>query len=532
MATTGLITVQGKDIQEVNAIPSASAGTYADDLGSIALFNNSGVGQAYLKTSAADTAWDRFVTANDGTFIAPGTFLNIPLFDTSPGPAAHLAGTALQNAQTVQLNVANSATRSAGITFTVPNPGDAITAANFVLTQGVQTIVGATTFSALATFNGGITVNGSVTTVNSTTTNVTDPYITLNVGGAAGSAAGAGIKIQENSLITGSLLTSSDRNGYTFLAPNNANAFTMTLASLTAAQTISVPNTSGTFVTRATASPGTLGQLAFYADANNLLSSANLFWNNANSWLGIGNNAPTVALHVTGAARITSLTANQPVRSDTSGNLSNSLISLTSDVTGVLPVTSGGTGAATAFTLGSVVFAGTSGIYSQNNANFFWDNTNGYLGLGTALPARTLDVNGTSVFRGAMRQDLGAAAKPNWERLQAYVATTTSTVTTLATVATITDSVTMIKATVMARRTGGTAGSVDDSATFVRTARVKNVAGTVSIATLQTDFTTCDQKGVWAATISFSGTSALITVAGAANNNIDWTVTYDVVTLS
>ena len=34
----------------------------------------------------------------------------------------------------------------------------------------------------------------------------------------------------------------------------------------------------------------------------------------------------------------------------------------------------------TAFTTGSVVFAGASGVYSQNNSNLFWDNTNNRLG--------------------------------------------------------------------------------------------------------------------------------------------------------
>ena len=61
----------------------------------------------------------------------------------------------------------------------------------------------------------------------------------------------------------------------------------------------------------------------------------------------------------------------------------------------VVPVGFGGTGTSTQFTAGSVVFAGASGIYSQKNANFFWDNTNNYLGLGTASPGYTLDVYGT-----------------------------------------------------------------------------------------------------------------------------------------
>ena len=49
---------------------------------------------------------------------------------------------------------------------------------------------------------------------------------------------------------------------------------------------------------------------------------------------------------------------------------------------GTLPVTLGGTGSLTAFTQGSIVFAGASGIYSQDNANFFWDDVAHSLDLG------------------------------------------------------------------------------------------------------------------------------------------------------
>ena len=74
-------------------------------------------------------------------------------------------------------------------------------------------------------------------------------------------------------------------------------------------------------------------------------------------------------------------------------------------VTGTLPVTSGGSGTATAFTAGSVVFAGASGVYSQENAEFFWDNTNDFLGLGTAVPDTRLTITAptqTSVTAGTL----------------------------------------------------------------------------------------------------------------------------------
>jgi hypothetical protein len=69
---------------------------------------------------------------------------------------------------------------------------------------------------------------------------------------------------------------------------------------------------------------------------------------------------------------------------------------LTTGVTGTLPVANGGTGTTTAFTTGSVVFAGASGIYTQDNANFFWDDTNNRLGIGTTSPTAVLTASGTS----------------------------------------------------------------------------------------------------------------------------------------
>jgi hypothetical protein len=63
---------------------------------------------------------------------------------------------------------------------------------------------------------------------------------------------------------------------------------------------------------------------------------------------------------------------------------------------GTLGVANGGTGTTTAFTAGSVVFAGASGVYSQDNANLFWDNTNDRLGIGTATPGAKLTVVGTA----------------------------------------------------------------------------------------------------------------------------------------
>jgi hypothetical protein len=65
---------------------------------------------------------------------------------------------------------------------------------------------------------------------------------------------------------------------------------------------------------------------------------------------------------------------------------------------GTLGVGYGGTGTATTFTAGSVVFAGASGVYSQNNSKIFWDNTNFRLGVGTASPSVTLAMSATDAI--------------------------------------------------------------------------------------------------------------------------------------
>lgn len=80
------------------------------------------------------------------------------------------------------------------------------------------------------------------------------------------------------------------------------------------------------------------------------------------------------------------------------GNASTALLnaaSLTLGWTGTLAVSRGGTGTGTAFTAGSVIFAGASGVYSQDNANFFWDDTNNRLGIGTT----TVNADGIEISK-------------------------------------------------------------------------------------------------------------------------------------
>jgi hypothetical protein len=52
----------------------------------------------------------------------------------------------------------------------------------------------------------------------------------------------------------------------------------------------------------------------------------------------------------------------------------------------------------TALTTGSVGFIGASGALLQDNANFFWDDSNNRLGIGTNAPTTALDVFGSGII--------------------------------------------------------------------------------------------------------------------------------------
>ncbi|MFA5994063.1 MAG: tail fiber domain-containing protein [Parcubacteria group bacterium] len=64
-------------------------------------------------------------------------------------------------------------------------------------------------------------------------------------------------------------------------------------------------------------------------------------------------------------------------------------------------------------TAGSILFAGTAGVLTQDNANFFWDDTNNRLGIGTASPGGMLDIIKTHAS-GTTQEMFRAAFDANW----------------------------------------------------------------------------------------------------------------------
>jgi len=156
------------------------------------------------------------------------------------------------------------------------------------------------------------------------------------------------------------------------------------------------------------------------------------------------------------------------------------------------------------------------GILVYNQSAFDWQNfsmISKYCGI-----VYITDVNGWTGISAYIRNMLQLLTN---DRLEATVATTDATVTTIDTINTISNTSLFLEAYVSARRTGGTGGTPNDCATYIRRVKVKNDAGTVTLGTVQDGFTSEDQTA-WDVTWAVSGTNVILQVTGAANNNVTW----------
>lgn len=79
----------------------------------------------------------------------------------------------------------------------------------------------------------------------------------------------------------------------------------------------------------------------------------------------------------------------------------------------------------------------------------------------------------------------------------------------------------MISGAIVARRTGGSAGTVGDSAWYRLDGAYKNISGVLSGVGSPNLYGGEDQAG-WNVGFSTSGQEAVVVVTGAANNDITW----------
>lgn len=123
----------------------------------------------------------------------------------------------------------------------------------------------------------------------------------------------------------------------------------------------------------------------------NVITNANLRQGIARSVIGVTGNATANVADIQGSA-------NQILRVNSAGTalaFGSIDISQSASITGTLPVGNGGTGTSTQFTPGSLIFAGASGVYTQDNSNLFFNDASNFLGIRVnASPTQALDVQG------------------------------------------------------------------------------------------------------------------------------------------
>jgi hypothetical protein len=99
--------------------------------------------------------------------------------------------------------------------------------------------------------------------------------------------------------------------------------------------------------------------------------------------------------------------------------------------------------------------------------------------------------------------------------------TTDATVTALVQLPIDSGKTIMVDAYIVSRRTGGSAGTDGDSAFYVLTGAYKNIGGVLTGIGSVIKNGGEDQAG-WDVNLSSSGQKVLVTVTGAANNDITW----------
>ncbi len=190
--------------------------------------------------------------------------------------------------------------------------------------------------------------------------------------------------------LTGDISASAGSNSTT-LATVNSNVGTFGSATQVAQQTVNAKGLT-TAISNVTITPSIgsitgLGTGVSTALGINIGTSGSFITNGG----ALGTPSSGVATNLTGTASgLTSGTVT------TNANLTGDVTSSGNATTynSTVPVTKGGTGTTTQFTLGSVVFAGSSGVYSQDNSNYFWDDSSNRLGIGTTSPSAKIDVSG------------------------------------------------------------------------------------------------------------------------------------------
>lgn len=181
--------------------------------------------------------------------------------------------------------------------------------------------------------------------------------------------------------------------------------------------TSTIPSSAGAIANKVLLSDGTNYVLSTTTFPNASATSGKIIISDGTNWIASTATYPTSTtinqiLYSSAANTVSGITAAaSSVLITSSGNVPSlsqtlpsavqtNITSLGTIATGTwqantIGVLYGGTGTSTQFTAGSILFAGASGVYAQDNSNFFWDDTNNRFGLGTSSPSQQFHINGS-----------------------------------------------------------------------------------------------------------------------------------------
>ncbi|MDZ7726638.1 MAG: tail fiber domain-containing protein [Candidatus Campbellbacteria bacterium] len=203
--------------------------------------------------------------------------------------------------------------------------------------------------------------------------------------------------------------------------------------------TFQVSEDSGSYVDLVNAGgdiAGSDGAVQFNSSGSFGADDANFFWDDTNDRLGLGTSSPSARLHslstteqlrlgydvsnylsatvgstgsttlaLTGTSpeftfsQLTNFSAGVNVNAETITDFTGTGLTLSTNALTVDQTDLDVGGFSTSLTAGSIPFSDGSNL-AQDNANFFWDDGNNRLGIGTAVPNTALDVGGQITVSG------------------------------------------------------------------------------------------------------------------------------------
>lgn len=128
----------------------------------------------------------------------------------------------------------------------------------------------------------------------------------------------------------------------------------------------------------------------------------------------------------------------------------------------------------------------------------------------------------TQPWRELLRQLLGLSTT-EISPSRATIRTTGATATVLFQIPLDDNAMTAVRVIVVARRTGGSAGTAGDGASYERHATVSRIsAGAAAQIGSTTNVHTAESQSGWDCAIDVTGNDVRVQVTGAANNNVTW----------